>query len=188
MRKIIALLLLCGLFFTPDALAYWNELNAEQIEQAIAYGKELSNNLDVDSEWSVRSDRMAGWVELTTPFRAVAKLAREYSIKSKEVPPKEIKKVIAPYRGKLIFHYYQYDIEQRFSNEATTEYFAVLQTSEDKIIYPLRYDKGTEAVTQVSLEFDFSAAKVEPDSLVILLIREPSGYEHPFAFDLSRVR
>jgi len=188
MKKLLLVFLLNGIFFVPDALAFWKDLSSEQVEQAIAYGKDLSNNLDAGSEWSVRSERMAGWVELTTPFRVLAKLAREYSLKSKEIPLKDIKKVITPYKGKLIFDYYHYDIEKRFTSEATSEYFATLRTAVDKIIYPLRYDKGTESVTKISLEFTFSSADIEPDSLILLLIREPSGYEHPFGFDLNRVR
>lgn len=188
MKKLLSVFLLSVIFFVPDALALWKDLSNEQVEQAIAYGKDLSNNLGVGSEWSVRSERMAGWVELTTPFRALAELAREYSLKSKEIPLKGIKKAIVPYKGRLIFDYYHYDIEQRFTSDATSEYFATLRTSADKIIYPLRYDKGTESVTKISLEFTFSSADIEPDSLILLLIREPSGYEHPFSFDLSRVR
>ena len=188
MKKLLLLFFLIVACSVSNAFALWKDLNEEQVDQAIAYGKEHSNNLGVDSEWSTRSERMAGWVELTTPFRALARLARDYSLKSKEIRPLDIKRAIAPYKGRLIFDYYHYDIEKRFTSEATSEYFATLKTAADKIIYPLRYDKGTESVTQISLEFTFSSAEVDPDSLLLLLIREPSGYEHKFAFDLSKIR
>lgn len=163
-------------------------MNKEQIEEAIIYGKELSKKLGSDSEWSTRSDRAVGWVELTTPFSAVAKLTRDYTIKSKPIKESDIKKAIAPYKRKLIFNYYHYDIEKRFSIAAKSEYFAMIRTSDNRIIYPLRYEKGTESVTKISLEFSFSLGNINPDSVIYLIIREPSGYEHEFTFDLSKIR
>lgn len=185
----------CVLFFTflflclaSSVFAYWQNINQQQIDEAVKYGQGLSGKLGSDSEWSVRSPRAAGWVEIVTPFSAVAKLAQDHSLKSKPLKEKEIKKAIAPYKGKLIFEYYFYDIEKLFSMNAKTEYFATLRTSKNKVIYPLRYDKGTESVKKVSLEFSFSSAKIDPDSVVYLLIREPSGFEQEFRFDLSKIR
>jgi len=177
-----------NLLVPSDIFALWADLNQEQIDDAIKYGKGLSKKLGPDSDWSARSERAAGWVELTTPFTAVARLARDRALESKEIKEKEIKKAIAPYKGKLIFNYYHYDIEKRFTKTATSEYYAMVRTADNKIIYPLRYDRGTESVTKVSLEFSFSLARIDPNSVVYLLIREPSGYEHEFKFDLSKLR
>ena len=169
------------------SFAMWTDLDKQQIDEAIKYGKDLSNKLGPDSDWSVRAEEGAGWVELTTPFSAAAKLAREYTLESKTIKETAVKRAAAPYKKKLIFDYYHYDIEKRFTQAATGEYFATLMTGDNKIIYPLRYDKGTEAVTKINLEFSFSLDNIDPNSVVYLLIREPSGYEHKFKFDLSKI-
>ena len=169
------------------SFAWWAELNQQQIEEAIKYGKDLSKKLGQDSDWSARSSRAAGWVELTTPFSAVAKLARERSLESKATKESDIKKAMAPYKRKLIFNYYFYNVEKLFSLNAQSEYFATLRTANNRVIYPLRYDKGTELVKKINLEFSFSAEKIEPDSVVFLLVREPSGFEQEFKFDLSKI-
>jgi hypothetical protein len=187
MKKIFLLFLFLYLLAPSYSFAFWPDLDKEQIDEAIKYGKELTSKLGSDSDWSVRSERGIGWVELTTPFTAVAKLARDCALKSKKIKEQDIRSAIVPYKEKLIFNYYYYDIEKRFNTGTGTEYFAMIRTADNRIVYPLRYDTGTEAVAKFSLEFSFSSADIDPNSILVLLVREPSGYEHEFKFDLSKI-
>lgn len=187
MKKILLIILFLYLFCPSYCYALWTNLNKDQINEAIEYGKNLSNKLGPDSGWSVRSDRATGWVELTTPFSAVAKLAREYSVQSKTIRDRDIKRAISPHKGKLIFNYYHYDIEEKFSLTTNTEYFAMIRTPDNRIIYPLRYEKGTESIKRIDLEFSFLLKNIDPDSIIYLIVREPSGYEQEFIFDLGKI-
>jgi hypothetical protein len=188
MRKLAGVFLFLCLLFPAQTFAFWPDLSTEQKEEAIKYGKDLANQLGADSTWSVRSERGAGWVELTTPFSAVAKLSRERTLASKPIREKDIKNAAAPYKNKLVFNYFHYEIEARFSTAAETEYFPMIRTADQQILYPLRYDKGREEVKKVSLEFTFPVDKIDPNSVIVLVVREPSGYEHEFKFDLSKIK
>jgi len=182
MKKILAVLLL--VFVPSYCFAVFPDLNKEQVEEAITYGKELSNKLGQNSDWTLRSLDSAVWVELTTPFSALAQLARDYSLQSKKIREKDIKNAIAPYKNRLIFNYYFYDLGRRFATSAGTDYQAMIRTSDNRIVYPFR--GGT--VGGLRLEFTFSLAKIDPDSSITFIIREPSGYEHEFPFDLSKIK
>ncbi|MDD4909999.1 MAG: hypothetical protein PHR44_04900 [Candidatus Omnitrophica bacterium] len=163
------------------------DLTDEQLSEAVEYGRQGGNNLSLGSEWTVTKPGLKGWVEVKTPFKAAAEFVRNNPSR-KRFANSELREVIEPLKGNLIFTYYHYKLDDEFTQRPspTGEYYAFLMAGE-KYVYPLRYTTGTR-FKEISLDFVFPAEDIEEGSQIKFVFREPSGFQRDFVFDLDKIR
>lgn len=193
------LLLLGGPLDSP-AQAVWFDLTPEQIEQALAWGKDqlqdrLKKGLPIDEyekEWEVDLGPGKGSAYLNTLFGVISYESRKYAGIKMELPKEEIDSLLLRFKNKLSFTLKLYGKEQYFAKK----YKVILEVSEKKIspaykdIFKGRESKlaDPEAAYESAYTVEFPAQEVDPQSRVTLVVTGPESKEIRFPFDLSKTR
>lgn len=191
--------LLGGTLDSP-AQAVWFELTPEQIQQAVAWGKDqlqdrLKKGLPIDEyekEWEMDLGPGKGSAYLNTPFGTISYESRKYAGIKMELPKEEIDSLLLRFKNKLSFSMKLYGKDRYFAKK----YKVILEVGEKKIeptykdIFKGRESKlaDPEAAYESAYTVEFPVQEVDPQSRVTLVATGSEGKEIHFPFDLSKMR
>ncbi|MEE9584227.1 MAG: hypothetical protein V3W51_01995 [Candidatus Brocadiales bacterium] len=196
MRVCISVVLFLLLFLSiKPALAVWPELDKDQIQEAIRYGKRFKN-YDNDrflKEWTVFLERDGDKVGVYTKFNLLAMAARGAAKESRELHPEEIEAVLGEVENKLAFKLILYGNTPEFARNL----HAVLYYSDGYIQPVHKYNPLAEPygwrpmsppVFRAFCSYEFPLDEIDPNAEVSLIIISPQGGEKELFFDLSKMR
>lgn len=186
-------LMLC-LVFLRSIHAISLELSAEQIAEAVEYGRQ-NKSIELSSfskPWTVCKEKGMGSATLFTPFHNIAYKARKFAIERKEFTQQDIMQAVeigdtftfsvtvygdeydfcARYTAKL---YYKDDVIQ-------PEFEFIPDIAEASEFWP---DPPSHAARLV---FKFPTEGIDLNELVTLAVVAPGGEEILFDFNLSKMK
>ncbi|HHT9121208.1 MAG TPA: hypothetical protein ACFYD3_11790 [Candidatus Hypogeohydataceae bacterium YC41] len=177
------------------ALAFWTDLTAEQIKQAIEYGRTHKEYDDEKflKEWTVILQGSGESVVVYTKYNLLALAARGAAKDSRELRPEEIDAILSKAEGRLAFRASLYGSTADFAQS----FHAVLLYDEHIIqpIYkenPLAEPYGwrpmAPPVFRALCSYEFPLKDINPNAAVTLLLINPRGGERQVNFDLSKMR
>jgi len=190
--------ILVTLFLLPSvkpALAVWPDLDQNQMQEAVQYGKKFKN-YDNDAflkEWTVALQRDSDKVGVYTKFNLLAMAARDAAKESRDLRPEEIEAVLGEAENKLAFKLVLYGNSPEF----TKRFHAVLQYN-DAYIQPIHKLNApgepfgwwpmAPSIFRAFCSYEFPLNEIDPNAEVALIIINPEGGERELFLDLSKMR
>ena len=181
--------------WTAPAIAVYQRLTQEQIDEAIKFGKRNVNTdmLEFLREWGIGLGPDKGDAIIITEFLALALAAREYAARGSELDKFEIEDTMAKSSGKLVFRVTTYGNTMDFAKE----YTAYLKPA-GKVI-PATYwtnsdgepygDGKAQPAFVADSDFFFASEGIDPKSNLTLTVQDHNGKPvAQFQFDLKKVR
>lgn len=173
------------------------DLTPEQIEQAIAYGRETYEKYrqarypidDLDAEYIV--DRgPEGRALLFTEFGSIALETRRYLAIGRRFTPADLTPILAPLRGRIEFIVVAYGSTRDFLRESRVALIDRKGRQEPKSWHINRGLPRPEAPGGflASGRYMFEARDIDTATPAVLVVQTPEGREFRFEFDLARLR
>jgi hypothetical protein len=180
------------------AAAAWVNLTPRQIEEALAHGqatfeawRAAGRAIDeLDPEYVVDLGPDVGRALLFTEFSTLALEARRWKAIAKPLTPEDVERILLPIRGHLQFHVVVVGPARDYLRSH------VVRLEQDGTTHgPLRWDvfhgeqvEGGRGRWVAPGYYTFATDGLRPDAPVTLVLRDQTGHEIRFTFDLARLR
>jgi hypothetical protein len=181
--------------WTTPAIALYQRLTQEQIDEAIKFGKRHVNTDTIDflREWGMGLGPDKGDAIIITEFLALALAARDYAARGGELDRFEIEDTLAKSSGKLVFRVTTYGNSMDFAKEYTAYIKpggkivpATYWTNSDGEPYG---DGKTKPAFVADSDFFFPSEGIDPSSSLTLTVQDHTGKPvAQFQFDLKKIR
>lgn len=176
-------------------MAIWTDLNPEQINQAIAYGKTRKEYPDEKffKEWTVILKGTEERVGLYTKYNLLAMAAREAARESRELRPEEIETILSKAEGKLSFRATFYGSTPDFASS----FHAVLLYNgriiqpiykENPLAEPYGWRPMSPPIFRAVSSYEFPLKDIDPNAVVAIIFINPRGGERQVDIDLSKMK